>query len=221
MAKNKHLTRKRLLEVLSGSTWSSDALDSKRALYDKYSARLRCVLAYCPNNISFEGVEALEIFRSESALEDFIYTTDESGIEKHFEAVFAAIEARGEIFVGHSAVLAKQQEKHRTGFRVLGGVFVAVALLIMGLGIVGAFCDFPEWLVRLANVAGPLDGLAGLVFFIYEFFEDRKEQAMQNEMGYITAQEDDGPSQSFQGKSIKVKGNGQVGNFYNGQGPND
>ena len=166
MGKNKILTKKRLLEVLSGSTWSSDALDSKRALYDSYSAQLKRILAYCPNNVSFEGVEALEIFRSESALENFIYVTDESGIEKHFEAVFAAIEARGDLFVGHSAVLTKQQEKHRTVFRVLGIVFVAVALLIMCLGIADVFCDFPKWLVRLANVAGPLDGLAGLVFFI-------------------------------------------------------
>lgn len=221
MGKNDILTKRRLLDVLDGSTWCSNAEDGKKALYDKYSALLKSILAYCPDNVCFDRVDALEMFRTEGKLEEFVFLNDVPSIERKMNDALAAIRARADLFVSKSAELVKRQEKHRSVFGLLWWVFVISALVIMLLGIADIIWEMPALLTRIALVTGPLDGLAGIVFFIYERNADRKEKALQDSIMHLGVTEDDEPKQNFQATSIVVKGSGQVGNFYNRGGSND
>lgn len=213
MGKNKKvLTKKELLETISGSSWRIDPESAKNALYSKYIEQLEALLAYCPENAILEGIDPKNIFNSMNDLEYFVKYTAVAEIERYFNTVLAAIKARANLFVEKSKVLADKQVTHRGVSKIFWIVFLAVSLAIMVLGLADIAFDLPGKLDKLARYAGPLDGFIGLVFFIYEQKEDRKEKAMQSEM---MAEEEDGPQQSFKAKKIKVKGDANVGNFYN------
>lgn len=218
------MNKKDLLDLLQNSTWRYDT--EKGDLYKTYYPLLRAKLEFCPEKLDLSPAVSLdENFEDANAFEIFIRSNDRGTVEDKFKCLLSDLSMLASLYLkenfdrfkdeatvlalGNRALVREQKRRH-VAFRFFIALFILFSICVLAVSILGEVKEEIEWGGVCAAIIGTLDFLNGIAFFIYEKHDDKKKNALQEEMkvasGYAPAKNKPAKSRNV------VKGNVINGN---------
>lgn len=217
------LTKDELLKIISESTWKDDPDRDKSALYDKYYPLLKEQLRYCPSDLNFSGLSSLGPMHDKDKFESFIISTDASGIAERFEIILDEIKTvarnvmekekeKDKRYAAETCgkFLRKQSIRRHVVSGILIGIILTASLAVITLAMLEWFEVIGDDSGRWGGLAGVVDLVVGVIFFVYEQIEDRRQKEVCECAQRIA------PGLTVEGNTVKGNGN-NVGIFIRGE----
>lgn len=183
-----------------------DERKSKIELINKYYSLIDTALMFCPDEFLLDGLASLDGFESKNGPESFIKNNDCKEIDKRLNAILTEIKTLANMFANKNSeklrnaatalairnewLSERQKKNHKIAFPIFIVFFTvlsAIVVVFAGLDAAQFFAEgtsMAKACAIVSAVAGALDVVNGVVFFIYERNDDKKKKENQNDLDH-------------------------------------
>lgn len=192
------------LEPVSRTESDYDERESKIKLFKDYHSLISAALLFCPDEFILDGLASLEGFERENSLGTFIKNNNIEEIKSRLNAMLCEIKTLANMFANKNSeklrnaatalalrnewLTERQNNNHKIIFPLFIAGFVLFSIIVVIFAGLGAAQYFAEGTVMakicsvVSTVAGALDAVNGVAFFIYERYDDKKKKDNQSNL---------------------------------------
>lgn len=179
-------------------------LNNKKKLISEYCTVIQAALMFCPDDFSLDGLSSLEGLEEKNALAIFIKENDAETIKIKLNTIFSEIKTLANCYAGKNSEKlrntatalairnewsnARQNKNHKKifPFFIVGFVILSIIVVVFaGLDAAKYFAEdtaMAKVCAIVSTVAGALDAVNGVAFFIYERHDDKKKKENQENL---------------------------------------
>ena len=205
----------------------------RKLLYDNYSL-IKAALMFCPDDLSLDGISSIEGLQDKGALVRCIRENNFETICNRLNAILVELKTLANCYLSNdveklretATVLAvrnewlnnRQKRSHKIVYPLFIATFIILSILILAFAVIDA-CEVFDHNTIMAKicsgvitVAGALDAVNGVGFFIYERHDDKKKKNNQIDMNIAINNDSVAVARiSFNSSKIKTGKNANFG----------
>lgn len=164
--------------------------EEKIEIFNGKRSLIEFSLLFCPDDFSLDGISSLEIFEEKAAFIDFVKNNGKDEIEKRLDAVLTEIKTLANAYASQNAkklnlLNERQTKNHKIIFPLFIAGFIILSVIVIVFSALDACEYFQDNIVMskvcaiVSSVAGALDAVNGVAFFVYERHDDKKKKEIQ------------------------------------------
>lgn len=177
---------------------------SKIELINQYRSLIDTALMFCPDEFLLDGLASLDVFECKDGPESFIKNNVSIEIDKRLNAILTEIKTLANVFANKNSeklrnaatalairnewLSERQKKNHKKVFPIFISIFVVLSVIVVIFAGFDAAQLFAEGTAMakacaiVSSIAGALDAVNGVAFFIYERNDDKKKKENQNDL---------------------------------------